>query len=57
MGCFELISNGRATLNGLRNLANVRGMVALRADGTEKVKAGNHDVGRGVSSDSVNVHC
>ena len=36
---FDLISNG-ATLNGLRNLANVRGMVALRADGTEKVKAG-----------------
>ncbi|WP_428939934.1 GspE/PulE family protein [Fontivita pretiosa] len=36
---FELISNG-ATLNGLRALANAQGMVTLRGDGIEKVKAG-----------------
>jgi type IV pilus assembly protein PilB len=37
--CFDMISNG-ATLNGLRALANARGMPTLRLDGIEKVKAG-----------------
>ncbi len=37
--CFELISNG-ATLNGLRGMANSRGMTTLRMDGVEKVKQG-----------------
>jgi len=37
--CYDLISNG-ATLNGLKGMANKRGMTTLRADGIEKVKAG-----------------
>jgi type IV pilus assembly protein PilB len=36
---FELISGG-ATLNGLRSLATTIGMVNLKSDGMEKVKAG-----------------